>query len=165
MTDVIDSKSRILNIGTYEAIQTFKYSLMASQVSFWLRLIYKDQAWVLFPFLMLRNVYIEVIRWCLQPQVTVYFDNHWYDNSIYRLIVHLFVDIWAYSIALVKIPPENSLPLLENCPQILDPVPVPPSPPHPKSNLNHTLRKTWFSRGNSTWGCQFKWKYLYGIFQ
>ena len=62
MTDVIDSKSRILNIGTYEAIQTFKYSLMASQVSFWLRLIYKDQAWVLFPFLMLRNVYIEVIR-------------------------------------------------------------------------------------------------------
>ena len=49
MTDVIDSKLRRLNIGTYEAIQTFKYSLMASQVSLWLCLIYKDQAWVLFP--------------------------------------------------------------------------------------------------------------------
>ena len=79
---------------------------------------------------MLCNVYVEVIRWCPQPQVTVYFDNHWYDNSIYRLIVHLFVDIWAYSIALVKIPPENSLPLLENCLQMLGPVQVPH--PHPK---------------------------------
>ena len=103
-------------------------------------------------FLMLCNVYIEVIRWCLQPQVTVYFDNHWYDNSIYRLIVHLFVDIWAYSIALVEIPPESSLPLLENCPQIPWPCTSAPPPPHPKSNLNHTLRKTRFSRGNSTWG-------------
>ena len=100
-------------------------------------------------FLMLRNVYIEVIRWCPQPQVTVYFDNHSYDNSICRLIVHLFVDIWAYSIALVKITPENSLPFLENCQQMLGPVQVPPSP---KSNSYHTLSKTRFSRRNSTWG-------------
>ena len=84
---------------------------------------------------MLRNVYIEVIRWCLQSQVTVCFDNHWYDNSIYCLIVHLLVDIWAYRIALVKIPPENSLPLLENWPQVLGPVQVPP--------LNLTLTIHW----------------------
>ena len=49
MTDVIDTKLGRLNIGTYEAIQTVKYSLMASQVSFFSRLVYKDQAWVLFP--------------------------------------------------------------------------------------------------------------------
>ena len=55
-----------------------------------------------------------------------YFDNNWYNNSIYPLIVHLLVDIWAYSIALVKIPPENSLLLLENCLQMLGPVQVPP---------------------------------------
>ena len=42
MTDVIDTKSGRLNIGAYEAIQTVKYSLMASQVSFFSRLVYKD---------------------------------------------------------------------------------------------------------------------------
>ena len=49
MTDVIYTKLGRLNIGTYEGIQTVKYSLMASQVSFFSRLVYKDQAWVLFP--------------------------------------------------------------------------------------------------------------------
>ena len=102
-------------------------------------------------FLMLRDVYIEVIRWCPQPQVTVYFDNHWYDNSNYSLIVHLFVDIWVYSIALVKIPRENSDLLLENCPQTLGPVQV-PLPPPKISNPNHTLSDTRFSRRNSTLG-------------
>ena len=49
MTDVIDTKLGRLNIGTYEAIQIVKYYLMASQVSFFSRLVCKDQAWVLFP--------------------------------------------------------------------------------------------------------------------
>ena len=48
MTDVINMKSGRLNTGTYEAIQTVKYSLMASHVSFFSHLVYKDQAWVLF---------------------------------------------------------------------------------------------------------------------
>ena len=48
-TDLIDTKLDRLNIGTYEAIQTVKYSLMASQVFLFSRLVYKDQAWVLFP--------------------------------------------------------------------------------------------------------------------
>ena len=39
MTDVIETKSGRLNIGTYEAIQTVKYSLMVSQVSFFSRLM------------------------------------------------------------------------------------------------------------------------------
>ena len=39
MTDVVVTKSGGLNIGTYKAIQTVKYSLMASQVFFFLRLV------------------------------------------------------------------------------------------------------------------------------
>ena len=39
MTDVIVRKSGGLNSGTYEAIQTVKYSLMASQVFFFSRLV------------------------------------------------------------------------------------------------------------------------------
>ena len=101
-------------------------------------------------FLMLRNVYIEVIRWCPQPQVTAYFDKHWYDNSIYHLTVHLFVDIWAYSITLVKIPPWALPPPLRKLPP--NAWPCTSTPPKKKPNPNHTLSKTRFSRRNSTWG-------------
>ena len=41
-------------------------------------------------FLMLRNVHIAVMPATISD---FYFDNNWYNNSIYPLIVHLLVDI------------------------------------------------------------------------